>query len=173
MRLTSTITEYDPTWTSAYQAEAGRIAPLIGENLVSLHHVGSTAIAGLAAKPEIDILVEVKKVLDYSRVLGGLGYRRGNDLSPGHQFYKKDVGGVRTHKVHVCVANHVTAEEMKRFLEILTRDSALRREYQQLKYALEASNTHGIAEYLAGKAPFVRRVLNTGGSLGGNGAPDA
>ncbi len=166
MILTSTITEYDPAWTSSYQAEAKRIAPLIGNNLVSLRHVGSTAIAGLAAKPEIDVLVEVKKELDYSADLACLGYRRGKDLSPGHQFYKKDVNGVRTHKVHICLAGHPTAEEMKMFLEALTNDRDLRHEYQQLKYELEATNAHGIAEYLAGKEPFIRRVLDRAASSG-------
>ncbi|MEO0424023.1 MAG: GrpB family protein [Pseudomonadota bacterium] len=157
--LTSKITEHDSRWRSWYEAEASRIGPLFGSNLVLLQHVGSTVVLGLAAKPEIDVLVEVKEERDYARGLGELGYRRGKDLSPGHQFYKKDVGGVRTHKVHVCLTGHATAEEMKQFLEILIKDPEVRLEYQQLKYALEATNSHGIAEYLAGKEPFIRRVL--------------
>lgn len=168
MVLTSKIAEHDPTWRSCYQEEADRIGPLIGKNLVSLQHIGSTAIVGLAAKPEIDVLVEVRKELDYSMALADLGYRRGKDLSAGHQFYKKDVDGIRTHKVHICLVGHATAGEMKNFLEVLTNDCVLRREYQQLKYQLEATNTYGIAEYLAGKEPFIRRVLaNHAADLGG------
>lgn len=159
MRLTSKITAYDPAWTSAYQAESALIVPLIGENLIAIQHVGSTAVVGLAAKPEIDILVEVSIGRDYSAALGKLGYRRGNDLSPGHQFYKKDRLGVRTHKVHLCLAGHYKAEEMKQFLALLANDVSLRREYQQLKYQLEASNVTGIAEYLAAKAPFIQKAL--------------
>lgn len=88
-----------------------------------------------------------------------LGYVRGSDLSAEHQFYRRDVAGVRTHKVHVCVSGHWQIKRMLRFRDLLRDDEQLRRDYQQLKLHLEAINRNGIGEYLAAKAPFIDEVM--------------
>jgi len=49
------IAGYDPAWPLAYAAESGRLAPLLPAG-VQLHHFGSTAVPGLAAKPVIDMI---------------------------------------------------------------------------------------------------------------------
>lgn len=88
-----------------------------------------------------------------------LGYLRGKDLSEGHQFYRRDVDGVRTHKVHVCPAGHAQIGRILRFRDLLRQDPDLRARYQGLKLTLEAENQDGIQEYLARKAPFIDAVL--------------
>jgi len=162
MPLTSTIEPYDRQWPQRYADEVRRLTPVFGAALVDIHHVGSTAVPGLAAKPEIDVLaiVDVTGGLDeWTRSLQTLGYRRGGDLSPGHHFFKRDVDGVRTHKLHVCREGHPTAAEMLRFRDHLRRHPGDRMSYQALKLALERDNTEGIREYLAGKGPFIRSLL--------------
>ena len=47
---------YNPDWPAAFQREAARLRPVFGKNLVALHHIGSTAVPGLAAKPILDIM---------------------------------------------------------------------------------------------------------------------
>ncbi|VTS39824.1 dephospho-CoA kinase/protein folding accessory domain-containing protein [Streptococcus dysgalactiae subsp. equisimilis] len=91
--------------------------------------------------------------------LRGLGYVRGSDLSTGHHFHRRDIDGVRTHKIHVCAEGHAQIGRMLRFRDLLRQDPLLRRRYQALKLELEASNTGGIGEYLAGKAPFIDEVM--------------
>ncbi|WP_311977463.1 GrpB family protein [Bradyrhizobium diversitatis] len=106
MPLTSPIKSYDPTWPQQYAAEEARLKPVFGSGLIGIHHVGSTAVPGLAAKAEIDVLAVVwsdDSLDDWSRSLTRLGYRRGGDLSPGHHFFKRDVGDIRTHKL-MCAA---------------------------------------------------------------------
>ncbi len=159
MALTSTIVPYDPGWVAEYQTESSRLMPLFGANLLEICHVGSTAIPGLSGKPEIDILVEIKKDADYAVQLGSLGYRQGGDLSPGHHFFKKDSNGIRTHKIHVCKQGHPKIRELKLFLGYLRQNVEIRKEYEKLKLSLEETNTLGIAQYLAGKAPFIQRVI--------------
>ncbi|MGW4486059.1 GrpB family protein [Amycolatopsis sp. NPDC004368] len=51
--------EYDDQWPTLYEREADRIRTALGEQVVLLEHVGSTSVPGLAAKPIIDILLEV------------------------------------------------------------------------------------------------------------------
>ena len=51
------LAEYDPAWEELFDTEASRIADALGDLVVAIEHVGSTAVPGLAAKPTIDIAV--------------------------------------------------------------------------------------------------------------------
>ena len=158
MPLTSSITPYDPQWPQRYAEEAERLSPTFGSALKEIHHVGSTAVPGLAAKPEIDILAVIRSgnvPEEWTRTFEQLGYRRGGDLSPNHHFFKRDIGGVRTHKLHVCREGHPNIAAMLKFRDHLRRHPADRLKYQELKLALERKNADGIHQYLAGKAPFI------------------
>ena len=162
MPLTSSIQPYDPKWPQQYANEEARLRPIFGSALVEIHHVGSTAVPELAAKGEIDILAVINltgTVEDWSQSFEMLGYRRGGDLSPGHHFFKRDVSGVRTHKLHICREGHVQISRMLRFRDHLREHPADRLKYQELKLRLERENTRGIHEYLAAKDPFIRAVL--------------
>jgi GrpB-like predicted nucleotidyltransferase (UPF0157 family) len=57
-----TFTEYSPDWPAAFQQEAERIKALFGDELVRVHHIGSTSVPGLAAKPIIDLLPLVRDI---------------------------------------------------------------------------------------------------------------
>lgn len=163
MALTSKIASYNSAWPLRFLADKPRIASAFGDELYAIHHVGSTAVPGLAAKPEIDMLIEVEAHRDAQTrdgVLLGLGYVRGSDLSDGHHFYRRNVDGVRTHKLHVCTRNHLAVIDMLKFRDLLRRDAALRQQYEVLKFQLESSNTGGMAEYLEKKAPFIRAALS-------------
>ena len=162
MALTSRISPYDNQWPVRFLATRLQMTQVFGNGLVAIHHVGSTAVAGLAAKPEIDVLVVVEQHDDQARRTHGmqaLGYVRGSDLSVGHHFYRRDVNGVRTHKVHVCLTGHAQIEWMLRFRDLLRSNQQVRQQYQALKLALEAGNTGGIGEYLAQKAPFIDAAM--------------
>lgn len=162
MSLTSPIEPYDPTWPQQYAAEVARLKPVFGSALVEIHHVGSTAVPELAAKGEIDVLAVVKsdgELEDWSRLLRALGYRRGGDLSSGHHFFKREVNGIRTHKLHICLEGHRQIGRMLKFRDHLRDDAADRWRYQQLKLSLERENTSGIQQYLTGKDPFIQDIL--------------
>lgn len=146
-----------------YAAASEWLRPIFGSALVKLHHVGSTAVVGLLAKPEIDILAlvtDMSSETSWVMPLERRGVRRGGDLSTGHLFFKRDLNGLRTHKVHVCVVGHPTANQMLQFRDHLRRCRADRELYASLKLKLEAENTRGIGEYLSNKAPFIHSVLD-------------
>ncbi|MEO0465532.1 MAG: GrpB family protein [Pseudomonadota bacterium] len=158
MPLTSAITAHDKRWPSLFKQQAARLDPAFGSACHALHHVGSTAVEGLSAKPEIDVLAVVSRadqLHEWTKALRLLGYRRGGDLSAGHHFFKRDVDGVRTHKLHVCVSGHAIVLRMLRIRDHLRTHAEDRAAYQALKSRLERSNTIGIAEYLQGKTPFL------------------
>lgn len=125
MPLTSSISPYDETWQSMFSMEKSRVQEAFRAELIDIYHVGSTAVPGLSAKPEIDLLVEVSRHDGQTTVneeMRSLGYERGKDLSPGHHFYRRDVGGMRPHKVHVCPTGHYQISRMLRFRDILGED---------------------------------------------------
>lgn len=162
MALTSQISEYDNRWPNMFAVEKARLEGVFGSKAVDIHHVGSTAVPGLAAKPEIDLLVVVSDHGDEAyvdRAMATLGYVRGKNLSDGHNFYRRDVGSVRTHKVHVCLTGHWQISRMLNFRDVLRQKEDLRQEYQDLKLELESANEQGIKEYLARKAPFIDGVV--------------
>ena len=158
MPLTSSITDYDDKWPRLYEAEAKRLRPIFGDMCVQMHHVGSTAVEGLAAKPEIDMLVVVSdsSPLDHwQSELLSLNYCRGRDLVEGHHFFKRDRGRVRTHKLHICVSGHSQISRMLGIREHLQANPSDCQAYAELKLRLERQNEAGIAEYLKAKAPFL------------------
>jgi GrpB-like predicted nucleotidyltransferase (UPF0157 family) len=161
MALTSQIKPYDDRWPIIFEVENARLQIVFAPLVVEIQHVGSTAVPGLAAKPEIDILI-VSDHQDQNRVdpqMASLGYERGKDLSDGHMFYRRDVGGIRTHKVHVCRPGHWQISRMLRFRDMLRQNDELRLQYQVLKLELESKNESGIKEYLSQKAPFIDAVV--------------
>lgn len=73
-----TIVPYDTAWATAFEREARALSAALGSLALRIEHVGSTSVAGLAAKPVIDIQVSVARLSPlepYAGVLQGLGYR--------------------------------------------------------------------------------------------------
>src|SRR5215218_4912040 len=69
--------DYDPAWPQLYQREAARIRSALGGRVVRLEHVGSTSVPGLAAKPVLDLVLEVPDAADeaaYVPALVAAGY---------------------------------------------------------------------------------------------------
>ena len=97
------VVAYDPKWPELFQIESEALAAVLGDEILRVHHIGSTAVPGLAAKPIIDILLEVKDVntLDeYNAAMERLGYTaRGEYGVPGRRFFLKGLHN-RTHHVH-------------------------------------------------------------------------
>jgi GrpB-like predicted nucleotidyltransferase (UPF0157 family) len=56
------VVEPDPAWWRQFGVEAANIAHALGGLIVAVHHIGSTAIPGIFAKPVIDILLEVNDI---------------------------------------------------------------------------------------------------------------
>jgi GrpB-like predicted nucleotidyltransferase (UPF0157 family) len=81
---------YTPNWAQAAARESERLAQAFGENLIVVHHIGSTAIRGIAAKPILDLMPVVRDLSLLDRCRRGieaLGYEWwGNTEYPGGAF---------------------------------------------------------------------------------------
>lgn len=57
-----TLENYNPAWPERFRQEADTLRATLGEIIVAVHHIGSTSVPELAAKPVIDMLLEVTDV---------------------------------------------------------------------------------------------------------------
>jgi len=163
------VKSYDVGWAAAFEVEAAALSRVFGASLVAIHHVGSTSIQGLLAKPIIDILVvlnEIETIDQFSGAMEGLGYRvRGECLdavipgTPGRFYFTKDTGGVRTHHVHVCALGHDEIADKLAFRDYLRAHPRRAAAYGSLKQHLALAYRQDNIGYMRGKDAFIKTVL--------------
>jgi GrpB-like predicted nucleotidyltransferase (UPF0157 family) len=148
------VVPYDPTWPRQFAAERARLVGALGATAVGIEHVGSTAVPGLAAKPWIDIQLEVPRLEQfgaYSPALFALGYQHHPD-DADHEFFDR-----RPYHVHVCQAGGAWARRHIAFRDLLRRDPATRQAYEVEKRRL-AAMFDDVEQYAQAKTPFIRRM---------------
>ena len=172
------VVEYDPKWVGEFEALASVIAESFGSLARNIHHVGSTAIPGMIAKPVLDIDIELAPAVDIAtatKILTSLGYEYEGDLGiPDRYAYRNTLPGVpfskhRTswmhHHLYVCPYNSVELARMLLFRNRLRDSADLRKEYIEIKQsALRLAK--GVRQiYVDEKARlgdhFFKRVLNS------------
>lgn len=158
------LSEPDPAWAALFEAEHARLAAALAAFGAVVEHCGSTSIAGIPAKPIIDILVGVPEPLDIPGLRAAfapLGYEHATWAGvPGHEVFGK--GDPRTHLAHVVPLHGAAWDRMLRFRDALRADPALAAEYAALKRDLAARLPENRAAYTDGKSALVQRVLGAG-----------
>jgi GrpB-like predicted nucleotidyltransferase (UPF0157 family) len=160
------IVPYDASWPARFEAEKTLLDKSIGRWATGgIHHVGSTAVPGLAAKPVIDILVGVQD-LDSSRdcfeALATLRYRyaayRPDEM---HWFCKPDPAR-RTHHLHLVPADSPRYRAELAFRDALRAQPDLAARYQRLKESLAREHRDDREAYIDGKRGFIAQALGWG-----------
>ncbi len=153
------IVEYDPAWPVAYAAERERLAPLLPAG-VQLHHFGSTAVPGLAAKPVIDMIALVDDLDAPIAALvqhGGYQYPQAFNATLTHRrFLCYPTANHRTHHLHL-VDELGDLERRLRFRDRLLGDPVLAGEYVALKRALAERHRDDREAYTEAKGEFVKQ----------------
>ncbi len=152
---------YDPRWPQCYEAERARVADALGELALEIHHVGSTAVVGLAAKPIIDLMVAVRsleEVEDVRARLEPLGHQfRDHPEAMDRRFFRK--GQPRAYHLHLVEQGSETLRQHLIFRDVLRADPALCAAYAQLKTELADRYAEDRPAYTAGKESFIQEVL--------------
>ena len=154
---------YDAAWPGFFSAEAERLRKLFAAAglVVTLEHMGSTAIPGLAAKPILDILggyPEGMPVTEYIDVLTAAGYvHRGEQGIPGREFFR--LGNPRSYHMHLTSIDSSFWHDHLTFRNRLRADDSLRDTYAALKHELAARFPRDREVYIEAKGPFVNYVL--------------
>jgi len=152
---------HDPAWAAAFDREAAAVGAAFGDRLVALHHIGSTAIPGIRAKPILDLLGvvrEIARVDDRAAGLEALGYEAMGEFGiPGRRYFRKEVAGTRTHHLHVFAAGSPQVERHLAFRDYLRAHPGDAARYDALKGRL-ADLHRDMAAYTAGKDEFIREI---------------
>jgi GrpB-like predicted nucleotidyltransferase (UPF0157 family) len=160
------IVAYDPAWPARFAEEQACIAEVLGAYATAIEHVGSTSVPGLAAKPIIDVAVELYEIEALAGRLAeleDLGYAwDGDTFLPGrHDFHKPPEATTfqgRTHALHVYELGHPDFIDVIGFRDHLRAHPEAAREYEALKREIAASGTVGM-DYTIAKTDFIERCL--------------
>jgi GrpB-like predicted nucleotidyltransferase (UPF0157 family) len=156
------VVPHNPDWHSAFEDESTQVALALGENTLAIHHIGSTSISTIYAKPIIDMLVEVKdidKVDSRNTAIASLGYLIMGEFGiPGRRFFRKDNIGIRTRHVHVFETGSAQIDRHLAFRDYLRSHPEDAQKYSELKQQLALQYPHDIEKYMDGKANFIKGI---------------
>ena len=159
------IIEYNHKWPFYFKTEAFIIKNALGDNCLEVHHIGSTSISGMIAKPIIDIVVSVDSKKDCIKSLELIGYKYKAEYNIPFRLYFNKAG----FNVHLYERNNPEIELNIKFRDYLRDNSELVQEYNQLKKSLlqksdsYQKNKSMFTGYNLGKDEFIKKILSLSG----------
>lgn len=157
------VVPHNPEWTRIFQTEATVIKEALGENVVAVHHIGSTAIPGIHAKPIIDLLVEVQSIIQvdkHNSLMEQLGYEvMGEFGMPDRRFFRKNnPNGIRTHHIHIFNPSSAQVNRHLAFRDYMIAHPTDAKQYSDLKRKLAHQYPTHIDGYVDGKDSFIKTI---------------
>ena len=156
------INGYDSRWPQLFETLRGRIAGVLDELAISIEHVGSTAIPGLAAKPIIDIDVLLRSSSNLITVihkLADLGYEHRGDLGiSGREAFRAKFDDVQ-HHLYVCPQDSREYKRHIAFRDYLRAHADDANVYAVLKREFASKFGSDRDGYNRAKSEFVQRIL--------------
>ena len=153
---------HNPGWSKAYSQEVQRLQAALDPLQITFHHIGSTSIPGLAAKPTIDMLGVVEDLAeldDRGQLLSDLGYEaKGENGIPGRRYFRKLAGEVHLFHIHAFEVGHPEIQrhlDFRDYLRAHPKDAAA---YQELKFALSKKYPLDPISYTNGKTDFILSI---------------
>ncbi|HUR45406.1 MAG TPA: GrpB family protein [Candidatus Saccharimonadales bacterium] len=155
-------TEYSSQWPDLFTAEAAVLQGILGVELVSIHHIGSTAVPGLAAKPIIDLLPVVRnigRIDELASALEAAGYKAYGEYGlPGRRYFTRDKGEYRTHNVHIFQQDDLDIERHLAFCAYLQAHVEARQDYATLKREVYIQHPADIEAYNKSKDAWIKQA---------------
>jgi len=157
------VVPYDPRWPGMYRAEAARIAAIFGSEIIAIHHIGSTSVPGLNAKPIIDLMPlvrHIERVSNFDSAMIQLGYEPlGENSIPGRRYFVRGGDINRTHHVHTYQPDNPEVARHLDFRDYLIAHPQEARRYARIKEKLARQFPHDIDGYMAGKDAFIKEMI--------------
>lgn len=160
------VLDYQPGWVAVFEAERDRIAAALtvtDSPPAGIEHVGSTAVAGLASKPIVDIMVTYTRLPDVDDITAALA-------TPGYElvdkpefteslFFRRGATLESTIHLHVTTDTSAFGLQMLRFRDALRASPNLAAEYAAFKRGLAERFPDDRPSYTSAKGPFIMRVI--------------
>lgn len=156
------VVPHDSRWRVLFERGASELMEILGAGVVAIHHVGSTAIPNISAKPIIDVLVEVRdieRIDDFNREMIDRGYLpKGEFGISGRRFFIKGDEEQRSHHIHVFQVGHPAIARHLAFRDYMIAHPEEAKAYSRLKEELARKFPHDIEGYMAGKDDFIKEI---------------
>lgn len=151
----------DPTWPRQYRREEQRIRAALGSRATAVEHVGSTSVAGLVAKPILDISLEVADPADeaaYVPALQAAGYVL-MIREPGWHQHRLFKGTAPAVNLHVFGPGCPEVDRMLAFRDLLRRDPEALERYARTKRELAGRHWEHVQDYADAKSAVVEELV--------------
>ncbi|KKO45503.1 hypothetical protein WG68_10715 [Arsukibacterium ikkense] len=163
------IVEWSAAWAESFLQEKQQWQQLLGSAAGRIEHFGSTAIAGMPAKPIIDMLIEVPSLSWVRDTLAAQLVPRGYQLfwrasTPGDTdvayawFIKRDSHGRRTHHLHMLLPDSADWQKLQ-FRDYLQANPAAANAYATFKRDAASKFANDRKAYNAAKDAFIRPIM--------------
>ncbi len=155
------IVDYDRRWPELFAREAERIDSLLGNRALRIEHVGSTAVPELAAKPVIDVLLEVAESADEAAYVpalekGGYALRVREPNWHEHRMFNGPDSEIN---LHVFSRGCPEIERMLTFRDWLRGNATDRDLYARTKHALAREEWKSVQDYADAKTAVVEEII--------------
>ena len=162
------VADYDPQWPLTFAEISRVIGSTLGDLAVSIEHVGSTAVPGLAAKPVVDIMPGLRSLDDSPHIvkpLQKLGYQyfpEHETVMPERRYFALPAGaehrGRRRFHLHIVEAASAFWRRHLAFRNHLRAHPDVAGEYAALKRRLAAEYRSDREGYTEAKTEFITRI---------------
>lgn len=162
---------YDRNWVELFKKEKPLLLQALGEEIaLRIEHFGSTAVPNLAAKPTIDILVEIppltpklkERIISKMKAISYQFIWRADCESPYMMFAKGyDLVGIteQTFHIHMGQADHPLWDRLY-FRDYLIENPEIAKQYEKLKIDLASKHKYDREDYTNAKTEFIATVTN-------------
>lgn len=151
-------------WAGMAKAESARIADVLGDNLIAVHHVGSTAIPGIMAKAIVDLMPMVRDLANVDAKEGALrdiGYKWHGEFGlDGRRFCSKadPKTGKRIFQLHIFAEGNEHARRMLAFRDYMRAHPLIAKAYEMEKIRAASLQPGDTTKYNAEKNEWIRRT---------------
>ena len=161
MKKNIEVVPYSPEWPEMFALEAELIKQALGNNCITIHHIGSTSVLGLSAKPIIDILPVVRDIQEVdktTKAMESLGYEAKGEYGIAFRRYFQKDQNAKTYNVHVYQEGDPEISRYLKFRDWMRSHPDDAENYAKLKEGLAAKFPEDILQYCNGKDAFVASI---------------
>ncbi|MCX6735810.1 MAG: GrpB family protein [Candidatus Parcubacteria bacterium] len=157
------IETHDPRWFDEFAKRKSKLEAILGDIVVDIQHTGSTSVQGLIAKPQIDILVVVKRlddIIPHYDDMEVAGFTpRGDYTHIGEEYFTEDdEQGTRLASIHILPVGHPEISAILDFRDYLRSNAKDRNLYAATKQILFKKFPDDYKSYDSGKTEVILAI---------------
>ncbi len=162
------VEEYNPAWGNEFRKIEEELLFVLAGKILSIEHVGSTSVKGLAAKPIIDIDIVIDDNFDEVKsLLEEIGYCHEGDLGiPGRDAFKYEgKPNLMMHHLYVCKRDNEELQRHITFRNYLREHPDIRDRYGAVKKEMALQYSDDRDSYILGKSSIIEEIYRMCGLI--------